>query len=207
MEAIVMKNYTLSSYLLEELCEEDQQQVLKSWEYQPYDNLFDHMVWSHGLLAYADTCDLYDALRNLDILEDFANSAEICCADKSQRLGPIGVYLRGSCKVVSNSDLSSYKIKKSCTCRVWDSEKALPFKGIVDNTKDIIYRKEEYKREPYSHCEVILYDYVLLGIWVKEEYIRDLSTEDKKELETLLKAAKDRGLVVHIVHMEPREYD
>ena len=85
------------------------------------------------------------------------STMEICAAHKSQHIGPVGVYVMGDMKFVSNIDLcSAYDAKGRYIYRhYWRIE------GI--------FAKTQIDLSKHSHMEYIVTPHKICGIWVKKE--------------------------------------
>lgn len=127
---------------------------------------FDGFVWSHGLAAYNAGGIVENAINIVDNPE-----WEICCAFESQNIGPIGLYITGDAKVVSNIDLYSDFDERG---RYFDAD---------DKRSDgIISHPDEIDKNKWDHGEAILTNCKIIGLWVKDWYVEKGETV-VKELE------------------------
>ena len=130
---------------------------------------FNGFTWTHGLAAYS-------AGQIVEKATDIQNNPqwEICCALMNQPIGPVGLYLEGDAAVVSNIDLYSGFDEKG---RYYDCE-TFRADGIVNSP-------DEIDEEEWDHCEAIVRNVRVTGIWVKDWYVeKDEATI--KELEDKL---------------------
>lgn len=165
----------------------------ESWRYCPQDTLLDNMVWSHGVATgFVKSDKSWD-----DYIENFKkicmnNTMELCCSDKSQRIGAWGVYLSGQIKVASIHDLWSGRLCKSSKQRIWNTS---------DTEEYLVYDKINYMKglNKYDHTEVILYHYRIRGIWIKQWYWKKLTKEEKEKMNYLRETCVKNNMVFHIV--------
>lgn len=130
------------------------------------DRLFNCEIVSHGLAAYTQKkkgdVQIVQNLRN--ILRSINYSTmEICAAHKSQHIGPVGIYVMGDMKFVSNIDL----------CSAYDGVGRYVYRhywriaGVFSKTQINLCR--------HSHMEYIVTPKKICGIWYKEgEVSKDL---------------------------------
>ena len=119
-----------------------------------FDSLWDTTIVSHGLLTgFSKGNTGSEAIKKAEQLKD--SSLEVCCSDKCQPIGPIGVYLKGKTGCVSNVDLWS-RIDIDTQKRVWDKR------------CDYVFSKDQYSLEKWDHTEHIKYDFTIVGVWIKD---------------------------------------
>ncbi|MGL5459677.1 MAG: hypothetical protein ACRDBY_08680 [Cetobacterium sp.] len=123
------------------------------------DNLFHTRVLSHSLASgYSGEVDKYSLRDRLVGLMLNSNKWQICCSDKTQKIGAFGVYVQGNNDYVSNIDLFSRL--NDLGDRVFDME-SWRADGLVTSIED-------YSLEEYEHTEHIVSNFKIVGVWIKE---------------------------------------
>ena len=151
------------------------------------DNIFDSMIWAHGLATgFSGSCDAKEIVNRIVNL-DSHSEWQICCSHKSQRVGPIGVYMKGHAQYVSNIDLFSRIDSRGY--RVFDPSDWRAEEGLI-------FSPEEISLDSWDHSETILVNHRIVGIWVKEWALKDPSL--KKLWDYLVPIAKDNGWLTHV---------
>ena len=117
-------------------------------------------IWSHGLAAFFDN-DIDKSIRNaISILKD--PSMEICCSFMGQEVGPIGIYVKGDCRVASNMDLGSFIDEGN---RAYDP-KCCSARHIIHDLDDIDY-------SVCHHGEGIVSNVEIVGCWIKNYSVNE----------------------------------
>ena len=151
------------------------------------DGLFDMFIWSHGLATgFSGSCDAKEIVNRIVNL-DSHSEWQICCSHKAQRIGPIGVYMKGHAQFVSNIDLHSRIDSRGY--RVFDPSDWRAEEGLI-------FSPEEISLDSWDHSETILVNHRIVGIWVKEWALKDPSL--KKLWDYLVPIAKDNGWLTHV---------
>lgn len=126
--------------------------------YMPYDKTFDILVWSHGVNAFNIASSIDDVINRIKFVA--SSKAQICCSHKTQRIGNVGVFVRGKVICASNVDLYSYIDE--------EGERYTPFKTVL---KHIVRNFSEYRLDICEFTEIILVPNKVYAIWAKEEFI------------------------------------
>lgn len=151
------------------------------------DNIFDSMIWAHGLATgFSGSCDAEEIVNRIVNL-DSHSEWQICCSHKAQRVGPIGVYMKGHAQYVSNIDLFSRIDSKGY--RVFDPSDWRAEEGLIKSP-------EEISLDSWDHSETILINHKIVGIWVKTWALKDPSL--KKLWDYLVPIAKDNNWLTHV---------
>lgn len=151
------------------------------------DNIFDSMIWAHGLATgFSGSCDAEEIVNRLVNL-DSHSEWQICCSHKAQRVGPIGVYMKGHAQYVSNIDLYSRVDSKGY--RVFDPSDWRAEEGLITSP-------EEISLDSWDHSETILVNHKIVGIWIKKWALKDPNL--KKLWDYLVPIAKDNNWIVHV---------
>lgn len=151
------------------------------------DNIFDSMIWAHGLATgFSGSCDAEEIVNRIVNL-DSHSEWQICCSHKAQRVGPIGVYMKGHTQYVSNIDLFSRIDSRGY--RVFDPSDWRAEEGLISSP-------EEISLDSWDHSETILIKHKIVGIWIKTWALKNPSL--KKLWDYLVPIAKDNGWVVHV---------
>lgn len=167
----------------------------KSWRYYPEDTLLTNTIWSHGLATgfQKNTKTFDDSIENFKRLCT-DNMIQLCCSDKSQRIGTWGVYLSGQIKVISLHDLWSSRLCASSKERIWGGE---------DVEEYFVYDKESYieglNENRHDHTEVILHNFKIRGIWIKEWFWNKLTKEERGKMNYLREICVKNNMVFHII--------
>lgn len=142
---------------------------------EPVDNLFHSMVLSHGVATgYGNNTSLFNAQSNIEwVLDNLNSDAEICCSNKKQCLGPVGIYIQGFNRVVSNMDIYSYVNENGI--REWENS--------VRSSNGLISRIEEYFPDVWEehlrqHAEHIVCPRKIRGLWIKDWAVKDSSYDE-----------------------------
>ena len=156
------------------------------------DKLFDCKVWSHGLATgfsgNMSASSLLDRFASID------SNWQICCSDKSQRIGGIGLYVQGHVQYASNIDL--YSRINNRGHRVFDVTNWRAEDGLITSPVD-------YSLDKWDHTESIITNFKIVGIWIKDWF---LSQPGIKELWwKLCKIAKENNMAIHIVKARREE--
>lgn len=146
------------------------QKVLYAHEQETLDSFNDY-VFNHGLNAYCLSPE-YDNAMGIAQNPEW----EICCSFEGQYCGSIGLYIKGDCKLASNTDVYS----------------ELNNRGERYTTKSftLIYSPEEIELEEHGHGEAILTNTRIVGIW----YLRD---DDKTLAERLEEELKVKSVKIN----------
>lgn len=122
--------------------------------FQPWvDKRFDEMVVSHGLVAMAYYVDDQAAIENALAIKENPHFA-ICCSDRTQALGCVGLYIKGKTYCVSPADLGSMIGNNGCR--------------RVDGIPDLFDSIEEYEASATtSYTEHIKTSIEVVGVWWK----------------------------------------
>ena len=151
------------------------------------DGLFDMFIWSHGLsTGFSGHCDAKEIVNRIVNL-DSHSEWQICCSHKAQRVGPIGVYMKGHAQFVSNIDLHSRIDSRGY--RVFDPSDWGAEEGLISSP-------EEISLDSWDHSETILVNHKIVGIWIKKWALKDPNL--KKLWDYLVPIAKDNGWVIHV---------
>lgn len=151
------------------------------------DKLFDCKIWSHGLATGFSGRLTSEEIKKRAIEVAQNPDWQICCSDKTQRIGGIGLYVQGHVLYVSNIDLWSsvdYKGHRTFDMSNWRSD------GLITSIED-------YSLDRWDHNEVILTNYKIVGIWVKDWFFNQEGIKDLWE--EIKKTAKENNLAVHVV--------
>lgn len=147
---------------------------------KPHDSLLDKTIWSHGLSAFSRCTETEAITRLLDITNH--KEWEICCAHKSQRIGPIGVYVKGNVIMAFNKDALS-KIGHD-NKRYYIDEFNMYDEGYVDycsiaTEEDRDYYENLFSKKPIKtkdefivsddHNEIIISSTKIVGIWINDK--------------------------------------
>ena len=167
----------------------------ESWRYYPEDTLLTNTIWSHGVATGFSKKHktLDESIENFRILCE-NNKIQLCCSDKTQRIGAWGVYLSGQIKVVSLRDLWSSRLHSNSKERIWDGEDAKEY---------LVYDKESYieglNENEHDHTEIILYNFKIRGIWIKKWYKEKLTKKEREKMNCLREICLENNMVFHIV--------
>ena len=151
------------------------------------DKLFDCKIWSHGLATGFSGRLTSEEIKKRTIEVAQNPEWQICCSDKTQRIGGIGLYVQGHVLYVSNIDLWSsvdYKGHRTFDMSNWRSD------GLITSIED-------YSLKEWDHNEVILTNYKIVGIWVKDWFFNQEGIKDLWE--EIKKTAKENNLAIHVV--------
>ena len=160
------------------------------------DNLFNMYVYAHGVYAYNHTGGIDIIPKRLNSILTKGDSMTICCSWKSQPIGPVGIYTKGSVTMVSNTDLNSFIDGNGK--RVFYSNMSLLDKGV----SAIVNTPDKLDFTIHNHCEIFLENPDVVGIWIKEWF---LNPENKSVLDSIYKIAKENCLAIHIVKARRKE--
>ena len=151
------------------------------------DKLFDCKLWSHGLATGFSGRLTSEEIKKRATEVTQNPEWQICCSDKSQRRGGIGLYVQGHVLYASNVDLWSsvdYKGHRTFNMSDWRAD------GLITSL-------DEYSLDRWDHNEVILTNYKIVGIWIKDWFFNQEGIKDLWE--EIKKTAKENNLAVHIV--------
>ena len=151
------------------------------------DKLFDCKIWSHGLATGFSGRLTSEEIKKRATEVTQNPEWQICCSDKSQRIGGIGLYVQGHVLYASNVDLWSsvdYKGHRTFNMSDWRAD------GLITSL-------DEYSLDRWDHNEVILTNYKIVGIWIKDWFFNQEGIKDLWE--EIKKTAKENNLAVHIV--------
>lgn len=142
------------------------------------DLLFNNVILSHGLFFIPEDEDVKELKPDLKILLNLKkilenDNLQICCSRKSERLGPVGIYVKGENLLVSNMDIGS--TYGELGERYITEEVIGKFKNITS--------MEEYKKI-YDHCEHIVTKSKIVGFWFSKNSL-PLYYELYKDLKVL----------------------
>lgn len=162
--AITVCTYRESHIDIDFVCEECfKKNIVYVEDLKPYDRAFDLMVWSHGVNAFnraKSSNEIRSRILSVSMFEDI----EICCSHKTQRIGDVGVFVKGEVVCVSNIDLWS-KIDQR-------SGKRFVLKDCYRNS-GIIRHFSQYSTDKWSHTEVVVKPRKVCGIWAKENFLNN----------------------------------
>ena len=151
------------------------------------DKLFDCKIWSHGLATGFSGRLTSEEIKKRAIEVAQNPEWQICCSDKSQRIGGIGLYVQGHVLYASNVDLWSsvdYKGHRTFNMSDWRAD------GLITSL-------DEYSLKEWDHNEVILTNYKIVGIWIKDWFFNQEGIKDLWE--EIKKTAKENNLAIHVV--------
>lgn len=138
-------------------------------EYQEQtSNDFNDIVWSHGLSGKNKPA--HEAINSL--LNN--PSLERCCSHVDQKVGHVGVYVKGTVLMASNIDLMSMPTV--------DGHRGIDVLLSGKRTKGIIYNTEQIDTTVFRNGEIIMTDMQITGIWAEEQYVTDELIELSNEL-------------------------
>lgn len=150
------------------------------------DKIFDCKVWSHGLASgYSGNMSASDLLGRFS---DLNPSWQICCSDKKQRIGGIGIYAQGHVQYVSNIDLRSYVDENGN--RIFDPTHWRAQEGLITSIED-------YSLDEWDHTEIILTNFKIVGIWIKDWFFNQKGIPEL--LDALCKIAIENSMAIHVV--------
>lgn len=150
------------------------------------DSLLQAAIYSHGLAAYQGKRSVSDILwdaANIDSHPEW----EICCAWKTQHIGPVGIYVRGNVTVASNIDLCS-SVSDSGD-RVFDTEDW--------RSRGIFWRREDLDFSQWDHCEFMVQTDEIVGFWIKDWY---LASSEGQQIKAVVEKIGRRLFVVKKRH-------
>lgn len=148
-----------------EWCKEKEAAKLFVEDMPPIDNLFDNEIVSHGLAAYRGNQNedtIMNAFRNISDAMAAGTDIAICCSNKTQRIGPVGIYVRGHVYCASNIDLYSEREGGS---RYVDTRSWRYQQGIISS-------KDEIDLTRWDHNEYIVNPREIIGFWMKDWAIK-----------------------------------
>lgn len=148
-----------------EWCQEKEDAKLFVEDMPPIDNLFDNEIVSHGLAAYRGSQNedtILAAYKNISDAMAAGTDIAICCSNKAQRIGPVGIYVRGHVYCASNIDLYSEREGDSryVDTRSWRYQQG------------IIYSKDQIDLTRWIHNEYIVNPREIIGFWMKDWAIK-----------------------------------
>jgi hypothetical protein len=150
----IVQEFELNEITAHYMCAYCEENLVFADTFDRPDNLLAKRIYSHGCAAYYAS-GLENGLENVERV--FTNLGrpdfQICCADKKEHIGPIGVYVKGDVKVVSNVDLHSAHHKGR---RYFEKYQE----------KFLAYTCEDYQKRRNSHKEIIMVPEELVGIWL-----------------------------------------
>ena len=151
------------------------------------DKIFDCKIWSHGLSTgyKKNLSNSYDEI--IGSMKNFSPEWQICCSDKSQRIGSFGFYIMGHAQYVSTVDLWSYINDRGD--RVFPID-ICHLQGLVDSPV-------AYSLDEWDHTEVIVTHTKIVGIWFKDWFIRHSFA--MRAYKAVCKVAKKNKVPVYIV--------
>ena len=132
-------------------------------------NEFNGYIFTHGLAAYNDRLTIEEKVKN--ILEN--KNISICCAWKTEYVGPIGVYIEGDCKLAAHFDLCSIKDSKT-------GDRYVHKNDMNDNT--LLYSPDKINQSNKLSGEAIVTNCTIVGIWVDKNYDYEDNIKTIKEL-------------------------
>lgn len=151
------------------------------------DKLFDCKIWSHGLSTGFCRSSAEDYNDIINAVADFSSGWQICCSDKSQRIGPFGFYIMGHVQYVSNIDLTSRLNERG--------DRIFPLNNW--RRGGLIASPEDYSLYLWDHTEAIIKDTKIVGVWFKDWFLKqDFAMEAYRDI---CEVAKENGMVVHVV--------
>lgn len=157
----------------------DLQQIRK--EYHP-DDLLQVSVYAHGVSAFCGHPTEKEMIENINKINTI--SGEICGAWKTQQIGPVGVFITGEVTIASNIDLYSFVTADGT--RMFDPSS--------DRASGLFSKKEELDLSAWDHCEFLIRDPRVVGVWVKDWYLK--SHPEFRNM--LMHSAKQLGVKVFV---------
>ena len=170
-----------------EWCKEKEEAKLFVEDMPPIDALFDNEILSHGLAAYRGSQNentIMNAFRNISDAIAAGTDIAICCSNKAQRIGPVGIYVRGHVYCASNIDLYSEREGGS---RYVDTRSWRYQQGIISS-------KDEIDLTRWDHNEYIVNPKEVIGFWMKDWAIKQWPGL----FERLQTICKDHNMVLHV---------
>lgn len=170
-----------------EWCKEKEEAKLFVEDMPPIDALFDNEIVSHGLAAYRGSQNedtIMNAYKNISDAMAAGTDIAICCSNKAQRIGPVGIYIRGHVYCASNIDLYSERENGS---RYVDTRGWRYQQGIISS-------KTEIDLTRWDHTEYIVNPKEVIGFWMKDWAIKQWPGL----FERLQKLCKDHNMVLHV---------
>ena len=146
-------------------CKEKEEAKLFVEDMPPIDSLFNHEIVSHGLAAYRGSQNEDSIMAAYNGISDaMAAGTEIaiCCSNKAQRIGPVGIYVRGHVYCASNIDLYSEREGDS---RYVDTRSWRYQQGIISS-------KDQIDLTQWDHNEYIVNPREVIGFWMKDWAIK-----------------------------------
>lgn len=152
------------------------------------DNILSRTYYSHGVATgYSGTVNVEEIDNRFRFIANTNNS--ICCSYKSQHIGAIGVYVKGTIAYGSNIDLGSYN----------DSYGNKIFNTDHWRAKAPVKRVEDLDFTLWDHTEFILYPEEVVGIWVK-----DWALKSMPGLKEYIQKMKEYGIYVRTISNRKR---
>lgn len=151
-------------------------------KYKP-DDLFNIMVLSHGVATgYSEYSgnNPKSAIRN--IINIYKHPEwEICCAHKTQMIGPMGIFVMGTNTLVSNYDVHSYvdSLGERTLC-------------LEENECILVANRDQYRIAKREHTEHFVRNTKIKAIWIKKAYYEHY--EQKEDFEELFRFSKDKNI-------------
>lgn len=170
-----------------EWCKEKEEAKLFVEDMPPIDALFDNEIVSHGLAAYRGSQNedtIMNAYKNISDAMAAGTDIAICCSNKAQRIGPVGIYVRGHVYCASNIDLYSEREGGS---RYVDTRSWRYQQGIISS-------KTEIDLTRWDHTEYIVNPKEMIGFWMKDWAIKQWPGL----FERIRKLCEAHNMVLHV---------
>ena len=170
-----------------EWCQEKEEAKLFVEDMPPIDLLFNNEIVSHGLAAYRGSQNenaIMAAFKSISDAMAAGTDIAICCSNKAQSIGPVGIYVRGHVYCASNIDLYSEREGDS---RYVDTRSWRYQQGIISS-------KTEIDLTRWDHTEYIVNPKEVIGFWMKDWAIKQWPGL----FEHLQKLCKDHNMVLHV---------
>lgn len=170
-----------------EWCQEKEEAKLFVEDMPPIDALFNNEIVSHGLAAYRGSQNedtIMNAYKNIFDAMAADTDIAICCSNKAQRIGPVGIYVRGHVYCASNIDLYSEREGGS---RYVDTRSWRYQQGIISS-------KDEIDLTRWDHTEYIVNPKEVIGFWMKDWAIKQWPGL----FERIRKLCEAHNMVLHV---------
>ena len=155
------------------------------------DTLFNTMILSHGVSAYNALNSADEIISRIEDVEKH-HEWQICCSNKTQPIGAVGIYVMGHNHYVSNVDLCSELNEKGD--RVFDIDSHRATRGIITSRGD-------YSLDEWDHTEHVVSKTKIKALWVKEWALKSIPSlegelqkyADEKHLRIFILKNRKRG--------------
>ena len=144
------------------------------------DSSIQELTFSHGFVACKSPQTCENVIENFKKILDAMNNKnviEICCARENEKLGPVGIALKGQVSIAAKHDLCSKKRENGSRKCAWS------LIDLLVTTADKLIPEKGYPYiEAWVNPQVIKYIWIQNNCSFKEEaakYFKDLGYEVK----------------------------